>query len=393
MSEPEVIARIEAFKLAVIDWCKGRDLWEQAEFRDWLEYHDDEPPEYPCAAFLVSDGPLAEAWNGYHDYEYLDGFDELISSLGFEWELQNGYSANFYFPENDPAIPTLSDMMEWQWICGLLKPDFSSLYGEIFDRFLKNPDELRRINHRQFEILLDGIFRNNGYRTELGKGSGDGGVDIRLYHNDVIGEALTLVQAKQFALHRPIELGAVQALAAAVDDERANRGLFVTTSRYLPGSQVFAARQNTKLNLADADNILRWSENAKIRIARDKAGWVSREHVISTLKCHNDQIRSGNRGLVLHATYGYECTRNRYALILKESNGAALLMELPNRAVQGDGQDGLEVPVTELSALAHHNAERVFRVKKSRIRDRESYWGDGNLFSAWDGSPKIFNTR
>jgi hypothetical protein len=386
MNEADLILRIEKFKAAVQAWCEERGLWDHAEFKDWLEYHDDEPPEYPCAAFLVSDGPLAEAWNGYHGHEDYDGFNELIENLGFGRELQNSYSANFYLPDNDKAIETLSSIYEWKWICNLLKPDFSALYGEIFERFLKRPDDLRRIEPRQFEILLDGIFKNNGYRTELGRGSGDGGVDIRIYHNDVVGEALTLVQAKQYAPHRPIGLEAVQALSGAVEDEKANRGLFVTTSRYLPGSQNFANRQNQRLQLAQTEDILKWTESAQLRINRDKSHWISREHVTSTLSKHTLSPLNGLEGVVFHATYGYDCTRNLYAIVLKESNGAVLMMELPNINVSGDDQDGYDIPALGPSSLINHNADGVFRaIKQTSIDGRIRLWGKQHLFHIWSG--------
>lgn len=68
---------------------------------------------------------------------------------------------------------------------------------------------------------------------------------------DPIGDILTLVQAKRYAGTRSIELEAVSALSGVVEDERANRGLLVTTSRFLPSSVSFAARQKGRVVLAE----------------------------------------------------------------------------------------------------------------------------------------------
>jgi Restriction endonuclease len=43
---------------------------------------------------------------------------------------------------------------------------------------------------------LDAIFKNQGYGTELGPGSNDGGIDLRLYENTTRPELVTVVQAK-----------------------------------------------------------------------------------------------------------------------------------------------------------------------------------------------------
>ena len=195
------------------------------------------------------------------------------------------------------------DYFEWQWICDLIQPDFSNLYEEIYEWFQTHPSDLHCLHPRKFEILLDGIFRNNGYRTQLGSGQADGGVDLRLYSNDVIGEAVTLVQAKRYTESNPIRLEAVQALSAAVEDERANRGLFVTTSRYLPCAERFAARQNRRIQLATSNDVSCWSSYAVERIIRDKSRLVTPDHVKSLL---NSKSTSNTlEGKIFRANTGY----------------------------------------------------------------------------------------
>ena len=391
-TEAEMLAKIEAFKGKVEKWCKDRDAWTDTYFHDWLEYHDDEPPEYPCAAFLTSEGELGNSWNGYSSTSLFDEFCEFVDEQGFEFEQKNAFSLCFYFPEKEDAtISLLRSNYEWRWICSLIKPEFSCLYEEIFDRLLKKPEELTKIGHRQFEYLLDGIFQNNGYRTQIGKGSGDGGVDLRLFSNDVIGEVVTLVQAKRYDPKNPIDLSAVQALTAVVDDERANRGLFVTTSRYLPCAQKFAARQNSKIKLAQPQEIAEWMQLARTNLIRDKSKAVSKEHVLQLLTQKPDQIATGLEGTIFHTTWGYNCTHNLYALLLRESKGAALMMELPSKLVGGDWQIGSTVPVTDPSALINLNSEKVFRVKKSEAGQDLSLWGNGHLFHPWGGKPDSFN--
>ena len=128
---------------------------------------------------------------------------------------------------------------------------------KLIDYFGKYPDKLVNLDWRKFEELLGAIFQNQGFDTELGPGQADSGVDLRLIRKDSIGEFITLVQAKRYA-DRPICIEAVQALSGAVEDEKANRGLFVTTSRYLPSAKRFATRQNRRLSLATSADVARW---------------------------------------------------------------------------------------------------------------------------------------
>jgi hypothetical protein len=150
-------------------------------------------------------------------------------------------------------------------ICTILTPDFENINSELIEYFSKNPDDLYKLDPRKFEKLLDYIFRNQGFITELGPGSGDGGVDLRLIQKDSVGQILTLVQAKRYQKKYPIKLEAVQALSAIVEHEKANRGLFVTTSRYLPGVEKWVSEQPTRIILANSEDVANWCKSISIK--------------------------------------------------------------------------------------------------------------------------------
>lgn len=149
---------------------------------------------------------------------------------------------------------------EFETACSNLIVDLSQITAELIEYFAKHPDELYNLEPRKFEELLEALFRNLGYRAEIGPGWADGGVDLRLFKDDDIGEILTLVQAKRYRIDNPIRIDAVAALAKHVDLENANRGLFVTTSRYLPSTQEFAAKCGHQLTLATSVDVSRWCE-------------------------------------------------------------------------------------------------------------------------------------
>jgi hypothetical protein len=152
-------------------------------------------------------------------------------------------------------------------VCASVLLDFRNINRELIEYFSQHPDRLHDLEPRQFEELLEAVFLNQGYRTELGPGRDDRGVDLRLFRKDSIGEIVTLVQAKRYRHDLPIRLEAVQALSAAVDTERAHRGLFVTTSYFLPGAETWAKTMCRRIDLADAKDVARWCRNTIGRTA------------------------------------------------------------------------------------------------------------------------------
>ena len=150
------------------------------------------------------------------------------------------------------ASPVLTSISEQ------LAHPFENIRCELLGHFAKCPGDLASLDWRDFEILVESIFRNQGFKTELGPGGDDGGIDLRLLSHDSIGPVVTLVQVKRYAPHRPIRLEVVQALHSVVIEQRANRGLLVTTSRYLPGALEFARKQRDLLALATSQDVAKW---------------------------------------------------------------------------------------------------------------------------------------
>ena len=392
MHDVHLAKKIKDLKSVIKSWAEKRDLWNDCEFRSWSEHFDDEPPANPCILVLCASGQLGEILNGNYCDELCDEFDELLQITDFYFEIYGGGVFTFWVANDEGLEESYRNYFEWQWICELVQPDFSDLYEEVYARFHKSPDDLYHLDPRKFEVLLDGIFRNNGYHTQLGSGQGDGGVDLRLYFNDVIGEVVTLVQAKRYATSNPIDLQAVQALSAAVEDERANQGLFITTSRYLPCAQRFAARQNRRIKLATSEDVKCWSSNAAERIIRDKSCLVKSEYLrnLLNLKSTSNMLE----GKIFHATIYGRMILNSFAIVLRESKGAALLMKLPKTTKSEVlvGFRGYEIPDTGVAALDHLNEECVFRAKKKYKDNGELYlWGDLTLYSLWDGKPCYYD--
>jgi restriction endonuclease Mrr len=227
-----------------------------------------ETSEYVVAC--LDDERMEEAGPSY--YFCVTRTGDIHHVCGSERPDADGFVDSLYELEHvrldilDKRTPTkVYQAAEFDKTCRLVVLDFEAISEELMAEIARNPKILADMHWRNFEMLLDAIFKNQGYVTELGRGSHDGGVDIRLIQKDSIGTMLTLVQAKRRHPGHPIELDAVQALHGVVDDQRAHRGLFVTTSRYRPGAREFAERQNQRLVLADSQHIADWCRDIVAR--------------------------------------------------------------------------------------------------------------------------------
>ncbi|MBY0484025.1 restriction endonuclease [Nitrosomonas sp.] len=389
LSDDYLENQIISLQKHIEEWAKKHDLWYDCGFTSWIERYDDEPYESPCVLIFCFEGPLYNVFNLGVD-ELVEEFDALIeSNTKFFYEIEDHVTMSFWVKDDEISLnAAFKDFFEWKWIAGLIQEDHGDIYEEIYSRIDRSPLDLHKFSSRQFEQFLDSVFKNNGYSSLLGPGQGDGGIDLRLYSEDAVGEFVTLVQAKRYASKNPIRLEAVQALSAVVEDEKANRGLFVTTSRYLPGVKKFAKRQNKKIILADSDNIVEWSRIASQKIIRDKSNLVSNSYIQDVL---NGKCGQGLEGKIFCAHKGYNIHYHSFAIVLKEGRNAVLAMSLPTMVFSDDGygQIGTHIPDTKFSNSS--SSYVIFRAKKKKSQSEINLWGQRELYSLWDGKPTPFN--
>ncbi|UVO55840.1 restriction endonuclease [Sphingomonas sp. SUN039] len=372
---------------AIQTWAQSHQLWYDSLFKTFAEHVDAEPGSPAVVTILISDGDLLRVVED--DAELYEQFDQLVRNHGFWHESYNAHTVHIYAEEDGPLAVAYDSYFRWQWICGLLEPDFGDVYEELYSHFAGRPEDLHRLSWREYEKLLARIFQAQGFETELGPGSGDGGVDIRLLQRDPLGDLLTLVQAKKYAPNRKIGLEAVAALHGVANVEGADRTLFVTTSAYLPVAHNFAGRTSGSMQLSVTHDVITWCKQASDGIIADKSILVSPQHLERML--HEIGGRKDPR--IVHARWGYNVTINDFALVLKETKYAALLMSLPKFTVSDDGygQIGTEVPVMDQTALPMLTAQCVWRVRRKQNEGRVHYWDGRRLFTPWDGMPQDFN--
>lgn len=388
-SDEELDREIQNIQSAVQRWAKRRDLWLDCSFVSCLEHRNREPEEPYYVTLLIIDGSdLYHVLSGEDSLGYETEFRELLNGLGYHYENLNGVTIGIY-AEDEELCAAFGRYFHWKWICSLIKEDTADVYEELYAHFANRPDDLNRLQWREFEVLLFRVFQNQGFEAILGPGRSDGGVDIRLWQQAPLGDILTLVQVKRYSLKNKIGLTDVAALHGISEVEGAHKALFVTTSSYLPIAKNFAIRTTGKMQLAEREDVVNWCAKASAGVIADKASLVSPRAVSRVI----EEVARKRDARLVHANVGVTMELNAFALVIKETRHAALLMALGKEVVNHDGygQEGTEVPRLDHTSITCLKAESVRRAIRIVENGRVSYWDGKNLYHAWNGRPMHFS--
>lgn len=382
IDEAALLAELERVKIAIETWGRTNQLWHDDGFATPFIYHDD-PPRSHETLLLLSEGSIGRICGSdgaFNSYE--NSFNTMLKGLGYEYEMDNHYTYCLY-PADDKLREDFLSLYQWQWLQKLANQKMFELHREVFDHFAKHPEDLQRIAWRQFEELLDAIFKNQGFYTNLGKGGNDGGVDIRLYQSLAAPEVVTLVQAKKYK--NPIKLDAVAALFGISTVQRATGSIFCTSSYFEPVAKRFASSVEQAIDLpgielADASKIAGWCAEIGNNLNRYFTDGVSAPPMI-------ERATGELAGKIVVAHTHINCTRNHFAKIVADFNHEVVLQPIGKVDVSGDGQDGTEMPSESAPVMSWH-AERFLAAKQQD----GSFWGERKSYSIWDGTPQFFNS-
>ncbi len=375
LTDTEIEAKVKTLRRTLTQWLKQNEIDYDVVFKTYVEHFDDNPGSIPLVMCFTD--AVAHALVSELQTEFVD----LVLSLGFYYEHETASVISF-FPYDERESEQFKDYLAFRYFMDLLAPDFTDIYTEIFHYFSRHPLRLENLTWRGFEELVASVFKNQGFRTELGRGWADEGIDIRLLEHSVHGELSTLVQVKKYRKDRPIRIESIAALSGHLYDRGADKGIFVTTSRYLPSARRFAARQEKSIVLADSGDLAEWCQEISKRIGGTPIEAELREILSAIIRGTKFPFPIGE---IFHASNGVTCIMNSFAVVVRATPRAALLVELA--AIKTPAGDypyiGSEVPdlTTVKSKL------KIIRAKRTDYVDRISFWGERQLYTLWDGKP------
>ena len=137
-----------------------------------------------------------------------------------------------------------------------LESAYENLRDELADELLS---KLKKISPAFFERVVVELLVKMGYggsRADAGKAigrSGDGGID-GIIKEDKLGLGVVYIQAKRWD-NNPVGRPDVMQFAGALQAQRANKGIFITTSRFTDDARSYVSQIGSKIVLIDGEQL------------------------------------------------------------------------------------------------------------------------------------------
>lgn len=121
----------------------------------------------------------------------------------------------------------------------------------------KNYNNIYQLSPRKFEMLVEDVFKNHGFKTQLTKSTKDGGFDIILFNNNA---EQAIVEVKRYRNNVGVEL--VRQLRGVQLYRGINKATLVTAGHFTKGAITEATAERPRslgfeLNLIDAEELLK----------------------------------------------------------------------------------------------------------------------------------------
>jgi restriction system protein len=144
------------------------------------------------------------------------------------------------------------------------EPEYGRYIDQRFIDYLsKNQGQLSAVHWRKFEELTAEFFHREGYEVQLGPGSNDDGVDVRIWKpgQSASDNPHCVVQCKR--QKEKIERVVVKGLHADASFEGAEYGLIVTTSELSPGARRTIAARGYPIREINRAGLNEWLEKLR----------------------------------------------------------------------------------------------------------------------------------
>lgn len=126
----------------------------------------------------------------------------------------------------------------------------------FIDFLSNNLQKLGEIHWRKFEELTAECFQRFGYIVDLGPGSNDDGVDLRVWNNEKEGAPEFIIQCKR--VKSKIDKVTIKGLYADVLHEGCKLGVLVTSSEFSVGARSTIEARSYPIKEVNKDSLAKW---------------------------------------------------------------------------------------------------------------------------------------
>ncbi|MEN6325138.1 MAG: restriction endonuclease [Syntrophomonas sp.] len=157
------------------------------------------------------------------------------------------------------------------------------------------------LSGRDFEKLISSLLINKGFRSNITRTTGDGGIDIEAYYDGLLFKGKYLVQCKRWkaSVGEPV----VRDFYGAITSEKALKGLLITSSSFTRQAISFAKDKN--IELIDRQDLIKllgdYHSLSKFEVLSDKVmGFLNYPSFDrTTYELLKDRLAAGNESNVL----------------------------------------------------------------------------------------------
>lgn len=111
-----------------------------------------------------------------------------------------------------------------------------------------------QLDPRDFEYLVERIYKAKGFRTQLTQQTRDGGKDIIAYKNIGLRFPIKIfIECKRFAMNRAVGASIIRDFYGTMTDANINRGLIVTSSYFSQDAYDFVKRHGLLIELTNGN--------------------------------------------------------------------------------------------------------------------------------------------
>lgn len=238
-SEKEVLALIQKFLIPTTSFPGDEDALQRL-----LDASDERFEEMLSFQYYLR---IYRKYLGVIDYPPWEGITWILDVLPYSpkaaIETINAYlHAHFMFLP-DGRINGLHDAAE------LIRAKFIGM-PNTREEVIKL---LQELDPYGFEVVVEKLFSEMGYKTQLTPPSNDGGRDIIAINENLAQREVLLIECKRY--RNPVSVKTVRALLGTVTSEKVTKGIIATSSHFTRGAISFA-RENPRLELITGDDLI-----------------------------------------------------------------------------------------------------------------------------------------
>lgn len=138
-----------------------------------------------------------------------------------------------------------------------IKNDINVITRSLLEKVASKPEILYEITPRQFEELVCELFERKGYNVRLTRQTRDGGKDLIILSNSILGELMIYAECKRYSQKHPVNVGLVRELYGTIEADKATAGIMVTTSYFTKDARKFQEKISGRMNFIDYSELIR----------------------------------------------------------------------------------------------------------------------------------------